>query len=73
MSFQLLKGFGTSFHGGGPGGYVPSNGVISSPFSCLTNFFSKKREGNPMFLIFLDLSKFGVLVLSKSFYDFADA
>ena len=28
---------------------LPSNGVISSPFSCLTNFFSKKHEGNPMF------------------------
>jgi hypothetical protein len=28
---------------------LPSNGVIWSHFSCLTNFFSKKREGNPMF------------------------
>jgi hypothetical protein len=52
---------------------VPSNGVISSPFSSLTNFFSKKREGNPMFLIVLDLSKFGVWVLPNSFYDFADS
>jgi hypothetical protein len=53
--------------------WIPSNGVISSPFSPLTNFFSKKCEGNPMFKIFLDLSKFGVLALPKSFYNFADS
>ncbi len=52
---------------------LPSNGVISSPFWPSTNFFSIIHECDPMFLIFLELSKFGVQALPKSFYDFDKA